>query len=207
MSLQAEVASRRRGSPMSMDSTGRLPRPDCIGTRNDTANALNLRVFSTSLGWVGIVGSAKGLCRLILPLASRGEVLSAVKDSPLPVGDRDSMSLGDLPQRLQRYFDGERVDFPDQLDLSGATRFQQDVWEVARTIPHGQTRSYGWVAEQLGKRRAVRAVGQALGKNPLPIIVPCHRVVRGDGSLGGFSGGLEMKRLLLRLENPSLDIR
>jgi methylated-DNA-[protein]-cysteine S-methyltransferase len=163
-------------------------------------------VFRTHLGWVGIVSSAKGLCRLILPRASREEVLSAVKGLSLSINDGASVLLGDLPQRLQRYFNGERVDFYDRLDLSGATRFQQSVWEVARSIPHGQTRSYGWVAEQLGKPRAMRAVGQALGKNPLPVIIPCHRVVRKDGSLGGFSGGLEMKRLLLRLEKSHLGV-
>lgn len=161
---------------------------------------LSLMVFQTRLGWVGIVYSMKGLQRLILPMASTEETLSAVKDLPLSMDDSDSVPLGDLPQRLQQYFNGERVDFYDRLDLSGATRFQQSVWEVARSIPHGQTRSYGWVAEQLRKPRAVRAIGQALGKNHLPIIIPCHRVIRSDGNLGGFRGGLDMKKLLLQLE-------
>ncbi|MBM3182770.1 MAG: methylated-DNA--[protein]-cysteine S-methyltransferase [Chloroflexi bacterium] len=149
---------------------------------------------------MGIVGSAKGLRRLILPRASKEKVLGAVENSCLPVDGSDSDFPADLPQRLQRYCNGERVDFPDRLDLSVATRFQQDVWAVTKNIPYGQTRSYGWVAVQLGKPKAMRAVGQALGRNPLPIIIPCHRVVRSDGGLGGFSGGLDMKKLLLRLE-------
>jgi methylated-DNA-[protein]-cysteine S-methyltransferase len=74
------------------------------------------------------------------------------------------------------------------------------VWEITRLIPYGETRSYAWVAEQIGQPRAVRAVGQALGKNPLPIIIPCHRVITSNGKLGGFGGGLEMKKRLLSLE-------
>jgi methylated-DNA-[protein]-cysteine S-methyltransferase len=74
------------------------------------------------------------------------------------------------------------------------------VWEKTRLIPYGKTRSYSWVAEQMGKPRAVRAVGQALGKNPLPIIIPCHRVIANNERLGGFSGGVEWKRYLLDLE-------
>ncbi len=103
-------------------------------------------------------------------------------------------------KRLRAYFTGRKVEFPDTLDLSVATDFQREVWDATRLIPYGETRSYTWVAEQIKKPRAVRAVGQALGRNPLPVIVPCHRVLTSNGGLGGFSGGLEMKRFLLRLE-------
>jgi len=108
--------------------------------------------------------------------------------------------FSNLINRFQAYFSGQKVDFSDTLDYSGFTPFQCAVWEAARRIPYGQTRSYGWVALQVGKPNAARAVGQALGKNPFPIIVPCHRVLAGDGGLGGFSGGLETKKLLLTLE-------
>lgn len=90
-----------------------------------------------------------------------------------------------------------------EIDLSRYTPFQRKVWEVVKTIPHGETRSYKWVAEKLGNPRAVRAVGQALKKNPLPGVIPCHRVIRSDGSLGGFSRGLKKKRELLRSEGKS----
>ena len=103
-------------------------------------------------------------------------------------------------ERLKVYFSGHRITFPDKFDLSQATHFQREVWEKTRFIPYGETKSYAWVAEQIKKPRAVRAVGQALGKNPLPIIVPCHRVVASGGKLGGFGGGVEMKRYLLSLE-------
>ena len=90
------------------------------------------------------------------------------------------------------------MDLP--LDLEDNTPFQMKVWQALRAIPYGRVRSYGWVARKIGKPRAARAVGSACGANPVPLLVPCHRVVAGDGSLGGFSGGLLNKRRLLKLE-------
>jgi methylated-DNA-[protein]-cysteine S-methyltransferase len=111
--------------------------------------------------------------------------------------------FGSLIDRLRAYFNGDRIDFTDEPVLCGATPFQCRVWQATRLIPYGETRSYLWLAEQLGKPGATRAVGQALAKNPLPIIIPCHRVVNTDGGPGGFSGGLTMKRYLLNLEAPA----
>jgi methylated-DNA-[protein]-cysteine S-methyltransferase len=107
-------------------------------------------------------------------------------------------------ERFKTYFKGGKMAFPDQLDLSGATPFQRKVWEITRLIPYGETRSYTWVAEQVNKPRAARAVGQALARNPLPIIIPCHRVVTIEGKLGGFSGGVEIKKRLLNLESSAI---
>ncbi len=153
-------------------------------------------VFLTAAGWVGMLGSSDGLRRVILPRRSEQEVrvLLSVDAAPAPG------SFNDLQERLQLYFSGHKVDFPDKLDFTGATPFQHRVWQAARLIPYGQTRSYQWLAGQTGSPGAARAVGQALGKNPLPIIIPCHRVLASDGSPGGFSGGIEMKKLLLKLE-------
>lgn len=109
-------------------------------------------------------------------------------------------AFSDLVERLKEYYLGRKVAFPDKLDLTGATPFQRAVWTAAQRIPYGETRSYRWVAERIGKPQAARAVGQALGRNPLAIIVPCHRVLASDGRLGGFGGGLEMKRRLLQRE-------
>ncbi|MFH1652060.1 MAG: MGMT family protein, partial [Chloroflexota bacterium] len=97
-------------------------------------------------------------------------------------------------------FRGVPVAFPDALDLEAATEFQRRVWRAAREIPYGETRSYAWIAGKLGQPGATRAVGQALGRNPLLIVIPCHRVLAGDGSLGGFRGGLPWKKFLLGLE-------
>ena len=103
-------------------------------------------------------------------------------------------------RQLQAYAAGKPVRFTCELDLSSGTPFQQKVWRALLTIPRGQTRSYGWVARRVGKPKAVRAVGAACGANPIPIIVPCHRVIASDCSLGGFGGGLALKRRLLELE-------
>ena len=103
--------------------------------------------------------------------------------------------------QLQQYLAGERDGFDLPLDFSGGTPFQQDVWLALLTIDRGTTTSYGALSQQLGKPRAVRALGAAVGRNPLSVIVPCHRVVGGDGSLTGYAGGLDRKRALLTLEN------
>ncbi len=156
-------------------------------------------IFDTEFGWVGIVGSDGGLYRLIWHQPSPAAVLSAL--SPFLSGAiEDSPFFADLPQRLQRYFRGEEVHFPDRLDLSDATPFQRAVLELVRSIPYGETKSYAWVAKQSGKPKAFRAVGQVLGRNPLPIIVPCHRVVGSDGSLVGFGSGVGLKKRLLDME-------
>ena len=102
-------------------------------------------------------------------------------------------------RQLQAYFAGELKSFDVPLEIAG-TDFQKRVWSALRTIPYGQTRSYSEIAAQIGAPQAVRAVGAANGRNPIPIIVPCHRVIGASGSLVGFGGGLEWKRLLLDLE-------
>jgi len=109
-----------------------------------------------------------------------------------------------LEADLRRYFAGERVRFRFALGDKGATPFQRAVWRALRRIPYGEVRSYGWVAKAVGRPRAARAVGRACGANPWPIVVPCHRVIAADGSLGGYSAGLRWKRLLLGLEGASL---
>jgi methylated-DNA-[protein]-cysteine S-methyltransferase len=102
-------------------------------------------------------------------------------------------------KQLRAYFNGELRIFDVPLEIAG-TDFQRRVWNALRTIPYGETRSYSQIAQQIGAPRAVRAVGAANGRNPIPVIVPCHRVIGASGSLVGFGGGLEWKRLLLDLE-------
>jgi len=167
------------------------------------ADHLAFELFDTSLGWMGIVGSHKGIKRIILPQKSKEAVFCQVMNYDCVTEEQSLVMFGDLPHRLRRYLEGEPVDFPDKLDMVEATHFEHGVWRLVRTIPYGETRSYGWVASRLGLPKAARAVGQALGRNPLPIIIPCHRVVRNDGSLGGFGGGLDMKTLLLCLERTA----
>lgn len=156
-------------------------------------------LVKTELGWVGLGGSAKGLVFIILPKPSKQAILSEIENLLENAIESDS-AFGDLPQRLQWYFKGEKITFADRLDLSGASAFQRTVWSLTRAIPYGETRSYAWVARQIGSPGALRAVGGALARNRFPIIVPCHRVIASDGGLGGFSGGLGMKKRLLALE-------
>lgn len=105
--------------------------------------------------------------------------------------------------QLDDYFAGRRAAFDLPLDVAGGTPFQQSVWKALRTIARGQTISYRALGERAGCPAAVRAVGAAVGRNPLSIVVPCHRVVGADGSLTGYAGGLERKRALLRLEGAA----
>ena len=101
---------------------------------------------------------------------------------------------------LKAYFQGKQVGFDFPLDLSIGTAFQKMVWEKLREIPYGESRSYAWVAKQIGNPRAVRAVGMANNKNPLPPVIPCHRVIGSDGSLTGYASGLHVKKYLLEME-------
>jgi len=169
--------------------------------KHERNNLLSLILFDTLLGVMGIISSPFGIKRVILPQKSKKEVLHQVKDHYNLVKESDSSALSDLSLRLGLYFAGEVVNFPDKLDLRGKTSFQQRVWKQTQTIPYGKTNSYAQIANQMGYCQAARAVGQALNKNPLPIIIPCHRVIRSDGGLGGFSTGLDMKKCLLRLES------
>ena len=154
----------------------------------------------TCLGWTGVIGSPNGLRKVILPLKSKEAVLGQIASCGCEAQNHDIAGFADLIDRISRYFGGEPVNFADKLDLSGTTPFQQNVWLMVRNIPRGETRSYGWVANQLGLPRAARAIGQALGRNPVPIVIPCHRVIGSDGKPSGFGGGVEMKKFLLQLE-------
>ena len=166
---------------------------------NRNLRRLKYVTFNTDPGWVGILASPGGLLSTTLPQRSAREACRILGDG-IKQATRSYQSFDDLIERLKAYFNGHQISFPGELDLSGATPFQREVWQATRLIPYGETRSYLWVARQIKRPGAARAVGQALGRNPLPVIVPCHRVVASNGQLGGFSGGLEMKRRLLRRE-------
>lgn len=101
---------------------------------------------------------------------------------------------------LDRYLQGREVDFDIEVDISSLGTFTQNVLDELRNIPYGETRTYGWLAKKVGKPGAARAVGQALKRNPIPIIIPCHRIIRDDGTIGGFSMGINIKERLLALE-------
>ena len=115
---------------------------------------------------------------------------------PAGFGDRDDAAFADAVRQLDEYWSGEREAFELPLDPAGSA-FQVRVWEALREIPYGETRTYGWIAARIGQPTAVRAVGLANSRNPLSIVVPCHRVVGSTGALTGYAGGVERKRYLL----------
>jgi methylated-DNA-[protein]-cysteine S-methyltransferase len=117
----------------------------------------------------------------------------------------DPEAFNDAVDQLGAYFARELTDFDIELDLRG-TEFQQRVWKALLTIPYGETRSYGEIAEQVGAAGAARAVGLANGHNPIAIVVPCHRVIGASGSLTGYGGGLDRKRTLLELEKKRASV-
>jgi methylated-DNA-[protein]-cysteine S-methyltransferase len=114
-----------------------------------------------------------------------------------------SPAFSNVVSQLTAYFKGEPTRFTAKLDLTGATAFQNRVWDVTRKIPYGETRSYRWVAEAAGCPQGFRAVGQALGANPVPLLIPCHRVISSYTGPGGYSGGIWVKEALLRLETAA----
>ena len=130
-----------------------------------------------------------------------GSATVGATPSGRPSGKPQGASPTGIVEKLGAYFRGERVDFDCELDLDGAGDFDRRVWEAAREIGYGETDTYGGIAARIGQAKAARAVGQALGRNPIPVIVPCHRVLRADGSVGGFSAGLDWKTRLLRMES------
>ena len=160
---------------------------------------LKYTTLATERGWIGILASTGGLLSITLPQPSDQEARQRLGDR-INQATRSAGQFDDLMKRLQGYFSGHRAEFPDKLDLLAATPWQREVWQAARLIPYGETKSYLWLARQLKRPLAARAAGQALSRNPLPIIIPCHRVIASDGKPGGYSSGLEMKRYLLRLE-------
>lgn len=141
-----------------------------------------------------------------LLLAGEGDALSMIgfpkgvmRRDPEPDWIYNEEPLEKTRMQLTEYFSGQRKDFDLPLKLGG-TEFQVSVLEALLEIPYGETTSYGAIAKQIGRPKAVRAVGAANGRNPIPIIVPCHRVIGSSGDLTGFGGGLDTKEALLRLE-------
>ena len=158
-------------------------------------------VLQSPWGWIGISETLKGIDAIVLPKRSKRAVESDLhKMGDGPFEPRESSRLEAAQCQLLDYLAGDRKTFDLPIDDSQGTLFQRRVWRVLQRIPYGTLHSYQWIATRVGGRQYARAVGSAVGANPLPIVIPCHRVVGHDASLGGFSGGLPMKRKLLTLE-------
>ncbi len=149
---------------------------------------------------IGLAATSKGLCRLVIGVRSESSFVRLLEREHDSMPVREDAFFDPIKKTLTRYWTGEPVEFDLKLDLSHATPFQVAVWKALCMIPYGEMRSYDWVAEEIGRPTASRAVGQACGQNRLPIVIPCHRVIRKDGSLGGYTGGLIIKKRLLKIE-------
>jgi len=157
-------------------------------------------IFETSLGYMGAVASPAGLHMVILPKKEAGEVKRILEEHYTEELVRDEKGLSKIAGKIKDYLFGKKVVFKEKLDVHGITPFEMKVWDTVYGIPYGEVRSYDWVAKQVGTPKKVRAVGQALKRNRLPIVIPCHRVINKSGDWGGFSAGVELKRELLKIE-------
>jgi methylated-DNA-[protein]-cysteine S-methyltransferase len=152
---------------------------------------MNYQIMHTPIGALRLVSAGGGLHAIEFDGRHGRDDGARLHDDPI---------LSACRQQLLEYFSGSRTTFDLPLAPVG-TEFQLEVWQALRQIPYGEVRSYKDISTQIGRPKAVRAVGAANGRNPLPIVVPCHRVIGSDGSLTGFAGGLEAKTRLLDLEN------
>jgi len=154
--------------------------------------------FESPVGPLLLAGDAKALRRVSFE--------SSKRSTPPETNWKENRAVfGEVIRQLKAYFRGELKEFELPLAMEG-TDFQLRVWNKLREIPYGETISYSQLAGRIGNLKAVRAVGLANGSNPIPIIVPCHRVIGSDGSLTGFGGGLPTKKMLLELENKQLSL-
>ena len=159
----------------------------------------HLSAIQTRIGWIGIAWTPRGIIAIELPRGSRGETLTNLQRD-FRAAMMDDRVPDKIKKELSEYAEGKRRYFDLPLDWSRVKPFQRAVLTAALKIPFGETRSYGWVAHAIGKPRAARAVGRALATNPIPLILPCHRVVGSNGSLTGYGGGLPLKKKLLEME-------
>jgi methylated-DNA-[protein]-cysteine S-methyltransferase len=156
---------------------------------------LSFTYLETPIGRLLLAGDGEALHFLSFPGGSKAF-------SPKPGWQREDSPFTEAKRQLAAYFSGGLRQFDLPLALSG-TAFQNQVWSTLRTIPFGETRSYAWLAREIGAPKACRAVGAANGANPLPIILPCHRVIGSSGALTGFGGGIETKKHLLEHETAA----
>lgn len=209
-------AQKRRVLHSACDALARLPphTPDAVGQsrrslekrlRDEESLCVRYAPLESPVGSIFIARWPAGICAISIRCSDEAAFASGLaKRFGVPVL-REPSQLGHETEELLEYFHGKRRSFDLPVDLSWMTPFQRDVLALTAEIPAGRIRTYGEIAQQLARPGASRAVGNALGSNPVPIVVPCHRVVASSGRLGGYSGGgPEVKRLLLEIEGVQL---
>ncbi len=162
---------------------------------------INYSCLKAPFGPVYVAKAMKGVCLVNLSKISETGFISLLRERFRKDAVRNDRKLKIVTNELIAFFTGNQVCFKSLIDLSKGTIFQRKVWSKVCEIPYGERRTYKWIASEIGNACAVRAVGNAVGKNPIPPIVPCHRVIRSNGNLGGFSSGISLKKWLLKLEN------
>jgi O-6-methylguanine DNA methyltransferase len=169
-----------------------------VETESEGAYIMNHIYYSSVISRVGqvfVLSNEKGVSRIIFGEKEFGKYLKEQKGAPVTEGG----AAANMAHELELYFDGRLSEFETPIDLSEGTPFQKSVWKKLLDIPYGETATYGEVAEGVGRPGAARAVGNAVGANPIPIVIPCHRVLASNG-LGGYSSGIDIKKVLLRVE-------
>jgi methylated-DNA-[protein]-cysteine S-methyltransferase len=165
-------------------------------------------IFETSWGWVGVLASQKGLMRTTLPQSDVEGCIQSLGPG-LDHADYSPRNFTLYKRDLRNLYDGRVVNFDHYpIDIEDGPPFYSEAWSLCRLIPLGETRSYGWIASKLDCPYGARAVGQAMARNRLPIIIPCHRVISGSGNLGGYGQGYEfttLKKWLLDLEERAVE--
>ena len=153
--------------------------------------------YRSPIGWIDIIAEENRISRASF---SEGDPSSAPTFPPrLPI-------LARTIKLLDIYFAGGAINFVEiSVQIAYGTEFQQQVWKTIQQIPYGEVRSYQWIADQIGRPKSARSIGNAVGANPVSILIPCHRVIRSNGALGGYGGGVERKRQLLALEGHDIE--
>jgi len=140
-----------------------------------------------------------------LTIEEDGDIVYSIQYTSKCIYKIVGQGYSDIIDKLYRYLNGESIDFRDvKIIYKIGNELYRKIWDTTRDIPYGEVRSYSWIADKIGGRRYSRLIGKALSKNPILIIVPCHRVIYSDGRLGGFSGGIELKKYLLKIEGVKI---
>jgi len=174
--------------------------PKAMKTTKDKQTTYSYKTMKSPVGRLKLIASQRGLAAILW----ENDDPKRVRLAPL-VEDKNHPVLLEAERQLNDYFAGKLRKFSLRFDFAG-TDFQKEVWRALAAIPFGDTRSYGEIARQIGRPKAVRAVGAANGRNPISIIVPCHRVIGSNGKLTGFAGGLETKAFLLKTESEKVHL-
>jgi methylated-DNA-[protein]-cysteine S-methyltransferase len=189
--------------PVDEETSARLHARLVAEAQRDGVLDVAYRTIATPAGELLLAGTERGLVQVAWPSQGHDAVLASLARTVSPRILRAPGRLDQAARQLGEYFTGQRRAFELPLDLRLATGFRRTVLAHLPEIPYGRTESYAQVAAAAGSPKAVRAVGTACARNPLPVVVPCHRVVRSDGSMGGYAGGPDAKRTLLTLESAA----